>query len=152
MLAFLVFLDIHFQCFLILGGYYVYASCLENYWWSGCLSSGWQCSIQKERVGLFHLFSLWQFEPSMQAWKALVHKNQMCYLVCNKPIITHKIDTLNIYFRFEQPWVPGGIPQIKHTSCQSFLLLIHFNKQRNYCTLATSHLALLLISILFSIG
>lgn len=44
---------------------------------------------------------------------SVVHKNQICYLVCTKPIITHSRET--DYFRVAQAWVLGGIPEIHIT-------------------------------------
>lgn len=69
---------------------------------------------------------------------AVVHKSQIDYLVGNNPHINDTLKKAIDYFRVVQFWVLCGIPQIKHTNYQTFLLFTRFSKQRISCSLATS--------------
>lgn len=64
-------------------------------------------------------------------WEGYCLQKSCLLPVCSKPIMTHLRETLIIYFRAVQAWVSGGIPQIKHSNHQKFLLFVHISKLRN---------------------
>lgn len=51
----------------------------------------------------------------------LSRKNQIRFLVSNKQLITHSKRIIPV----AQTWVFSGVPQIKRTNSQNFLLFVH---------------------------
>lgn len=67
--------------------------------------------------------------PASHTCHPAVHKNRICYLGCNKPIITHvRHSFISELQNFDAQWYSTN-----QTHYQHFLLFIRFSKQGNRC-------------------
>lgn len=129
-------------------------------WDCSCLWAGsdWGCQVAGISMSLFTRAAMQKlvtvFESPDYTWvlqreHSVVHKNQICYLECNMPVITPWREMWIV--PAAQVWMLSGILQSTPTIKTYYYLYILKNKLIK-CSFTTSYIALFLISVPSSVG